>query len=419
VSLRSWKSQSNVEQLLRASRSDAPDELVNRLTNLIPSARSTFRMPRAAVAGGLSTLLLAGLAAVGGVSYAATSVAHIFHASNADLGTKMALAVRQHIAATNQYGGVTVSDNTKSAPTPASTAGSVQVAVPATGAGASTPVQVAVNWTPATFSSPVTVSVDPTPPSVTSTALLGGNGGNQLVQIVVTDPSGNPVTTLSSPLDVTFANPPAGFVPVISENGIDFKQVPKLDGTTLPCAGDSSVVVADCDGYYVDSFGTFHILTMHLTIFAVLYKANVTTSETGKTLPKAGSGLFGDPTRNHTGAPVLKQISTTIAPKPAASGTDLVPFAFSVDEQASTYISIFNSKNNAITIERNGSVVRGARYTGNPSTSLHFLVLRPGTINTDLRVPTTQLKTGQTYKIRVTAVDFDGQKVAQYVTFKA
>jgi hypothetical protein len=66
----------DLENELRAARPEAPAELVSALTERVaaepPSRRGAFRL---AFAGGLTVTMLVGLAAVGGVSYAATAAA--------------------------------------------------------------------------------------------------------------------------------------------------------------------------------------------------------------------------------------------------------------------------------------------------------------------------------------------------------
>jgi hypothetical protein len=351
----------------------------------------------------LTGVMLGGLAAVGGLGFAASQIAHAGSSAKVDFGHKLAAINLASSAAADQYGGVTVSSNTVSTSAIEGSAGGVATEVPGTSQA------VVVNWDAATFTEPVTVHVDPTPPPQTSSALVGS--GNQLISIVVTNASGQVVHDLSSPIDITFKNPPPNFVPVISTDGVNFRAVPLLSGTTLP-AGQS-------DGYYVAADGSIHILTMHLTVFAVLYKANINVSETGRKTPQAGSGIFGDPTRNHTGAPKLNQVGTTITPSTSPAGATYVPFTYYVDEQAATWIAIFDSNGKAVDISRTGTYVRGHRYSGTPVKNLHLVILRPGQIKTMLRIPKGVLIAGHTYKIRVTAVDFDGHKTVAYATFKA
>ena len=62
---------------------------------------------------------------------------------------------------------------------------------------------------------------------------------------------------------------------------------------------------------------------------------------------------------------------------------------------------------------------RSELWKGTPVKTLHVVILRPGTIKTGLRIPAGALQPGATYKIRVTAIDFDGPKTVNYVTFTA
>jgi hypothetical protein len=453
VNIRWWNDNSKLEARLRAARPEAPDELVRSLSARARRGRGLRPAPRIAFAGLASAVMLVGLAAVGGIGRAASEIVHVVRISTGQtnvFGHRMALHVVTFSAANDQYGGgggggggnsgggggggggnsgggggggggggpagggnpgnngnngnngnQTHGNTTSQANTP----GSVSVAAPA-GAGS-----VDVTWPAGTFSSTVVVTADSAPPQVTSSALIGGRSGdNQLVSIVATNASGTVVHELAKPLDVLFSNPPKNFVPVISTDGVNFRAVAKITGPDLP-AGQQ-------DGYYVDAQGNIHILTRHLTIFAVLYSANVDVSESGKKTPQAGSGLFGDPTRNHVGAPVLEQVGQIGTPK-TVKGARVVPFTFFVDEQAATYVSIFDADGNRVTIERNGTKIRGHRYTGTPVKTLHLAILRPGTIRTALRIPSRLLKAGEKYRIRVTAIDFDGHKTINYVEFTA
>jgi hypothetical protein len=357
------------------------------------------------MAGVATAVMLVGLAAIGGVGRAANELSHIARVATGQtnsFGTRLAVGVNSTSAANAQYGGRPVSPATVSKTGDPGQSGNITV----TSASPSGGHTVSVTWDKSSFTAPVVVHADPTPPDLTSSALIGS--GNQVMSIVVTDTSGNAVHQLAAPLAVRFANPPKNFVPGVSEDGVNFRLLTKLDGTTLPDGQQ--------DGYYVDTNGDVIVLTRHLTFFAVLYTANITTSETGKTLPQAGSGKFGDPTRNHTGAPVLKQVGSKIAPQASLQSTK-VPFDFSVDEQAAVYISIYDAKGNPVMIRTTGTLVRGHRYSGKAVHALHLVILRPGQINTLLNVAPGTFKAGQTYKIRITAVDFDGHKVTEYTTF--
>lgn len=259
------------------------------------------------------------------------------------------------------------------------------------------------------FAGPVAIHLDPTP-LATATSLFGS--GNQTMSIVLTTLNGTPIHQLAAPLEILFKNPAPGFVPAFSTDGVTFRAIPLIEdgGTTLPADWP--------DGYFVDSDGTVHLLTRHVTVFAVLFKANIKVSANGRKLPAAGSGLFGDPTRNHPGAPILKRVGTgAVTPRPVTGGV-VVPLTFFVSKQAATYFGIVDPSGTPILLMRNGSSIRGTKLTGNKMRSIHVVILRPGTIASDLR-SAELLKVGQTYKLRIAAVDIDGNKTVSFVPFKA
>jgi hypothetical protein len=404
-----WKKGSNSEQLLRAARPEAPESLVQRLAlQATPTRRAGA--PRFALAGVATAAMLVGLAAVGGVSYAANEVAHIASVATGHtnhFGKRLAIAINTSSAANDQYGGQQTSSQTQSKPAAPNTSGAISVQ-PSGASGPGGPTIVSVDWGTTTFAAPVFVHVDPAPPAVTSSALVGV--GNQIVSIIVTDSSGQAIHQLAAPLAIRFSNPPKNFVPVVSTDGVNFRALTLITGTEL--TADQQ------DGYYVDTNGDIVVLTRHLTLFAVLYKANITTSESGRQAPQAGSGAFGDPTRNHTGAPVLQQVGSTITPH--SNGTAVhVPFTFHVDEQAAIFISIYDAKGNPLWINKTGTFVRLHPYAGKAVHTLHLVILRPGQIKTLLKVAEGALVPGQKYKIRITAQDFDGHKVTEFTTFTA
>jgi hypothetical protein len=416
--MKSWRFSRTEDELgraLRAHAPSAPDELVQRLAARASATRPrTFHVPRLAGAGALTAAMLVGVAAVGGISYAATQVTQLAHrvkVQHVSMGAAMTKVPQFSTSAQAQYGGITVSDNTVSTVVaPSVGAQTVAVTTPgATGAtGANAPAALVTISAAATGNKAVVVHVDPTPPA-TSTPLVGLR--NQLISVVITDPAtGQAVHNLSAPIDITLRNPPKGYAPVTSEDGVAFRAIPLLKGTTLP--------EGQQDGYFLDADGTIHILTRHVTVFAAVFKANIRVSETGKTTPEAGSGLFGDPTRNHTGAPALAQVGDSIAPLKRSFAT-FVPFTFHVDEQANMSVAIYDAKGKAVKIDENGTRVRGAKYKGSMVKALPLSILRPGQIKTLLKVPNGMLKAGKTYKIRVAATDFDGHQVVQFVSFKA
>jgi hypothetical protein len=335
-------------------------------------------------------------------------------------GTHLAVQMDSQSAARAQYNPPTsTSGNTTTATVPANTSSTITAGGASVTLTSSTPVKAAVT--------------SGLPSSSTSTATLtSGKQENKFVTVSLTDANGNQVGQLVVPLQVQLSITsttssssntalPANYAVTFSTNGTDFESIPECVNGAL---GDGQtacyIVTSPSDRSSAargsDSGPAVQILSLKPGIFGLVYKANITKSETGKTVPQAGSGKFGDPTRNHVGSPVLKQVGSKISPQTSLQSTK-VPFNFSVDEQAAVYLSIYDSKGNPVWIRTTGTKVRGHAYSGKAVHALHLVVLRPGQINTLLNVAPGTFKAGQTYKIRITAVDFDGHKVTEYTTF--
>lgn len=73
--------------------------------------------------------------------------------------------------------------------------------------------------------------------------------------------SRQPVTQLGGVMELIFRNAAPGVTPFVSNDGTAWREIPELSGTTLP-AGQP-------DGWYRDSGNTLHVLTRHLTLFAL------------------------------------------------------------------------------------------------------------------------------------------------------
>jgi hypothetical protein len=418
-----WRGRNTrTERLLRTARPAAPEDLVRRLAaQATPMRRPQSR--RFAMAGVATAVMLVGLAAIGGVGRAASELHHVVNVATGQthtFGTHLSVAMDAQSAARAQYNPpVTTSGNTTTATIPANTSSTI-----------TTPGGSTVTLTSSTsLKASVTNAL---PSTATSTATLtSGKIENKFVTVTLTDSSGKPVATLVTPMSVSIqvtqttssssSNTalPSNYAVTFSTDGTSFQAIPECVGGQLGAGQTACYVVAASSSDRKsgsDSGPSIQILSVKPGIFGVVYKANITQSESGRTVPQAGSGKFGDPTRNHVGAPVLKQVGSKIAPKTSLQSTK-VPFDFSVDEQAAVYISIYDAKGNPVWIRTTGTKVRGHAYSGKAVHTLHFAVLRPGRINTLLNVPAGTFKAGHTYKIRITAIDFDGHKVTEYTTF--
>jgi hypothetical protein len=160
----------------------------------------------------------------------------------------------------------TTSTTTTAAPPPATTtppSGGEQSAPAQPGLSGSLSVTaVTVDWTGSTFATASTLTVDSAPPL----GVTWSGSNNVVVRVVATDAAtGGAVTSFAAPLELVFANPPSGYVPVVSEDGVHFRALTRIPGPALP-AGST-------DGYFAAPDG-LHVLTLHLTIFALLSPLN-------------------------------------------------------------------------------------------------------------------------------------------------
>ena len=87
--------------------------------------------------------------------------------------------------------------------------------------------------------------------------------GTVAVTLDVTSSGGKAITSFAQPVDLTFPNAPEDFVPAYSHNGTTWTAIPVIpDPPTLPSGWS--------DGWYRDSSGSVHILTLHATDYALL-----------------------------------------------------------------------------------------------------------------------------------------------------
>ena len=118
------------------------------------------------------------------------------------------------------------------------------------------------SWPAGTFSDPVIVRID----VVTSTGVVSVPPGSLAYQVTATRiRDGSPVHVLGGVVDVQFKNAPADATPSTSEDGLGWTTVPTLPSLSLPDGQP--------DGAFRDSDNTVHILTRHLSYFALFSPA--------------------------------------------------------------------------------------------------------------------------------------------------
>jgi CheY-like chemotaxis protein len=130
-----------------------------------------------------------------------------------------------------------------------------------------------LGWQAGTFLNPVVVSLTPvisaTTPSASRPATMFGLSSaitTGAIEVKINNLSdGSPVTSFpaSNPLEIIFENGTDDAVPVLSsDGGLTYRDIPRIPGPGLPAG--------TIDGYWFDAATRkLHILTTHLTIFAV------------------------------------------------------------------------------------------------------------------------------------------------------
>jgi hypothetical protein len=142
---------------------------------------------------------------------------------------------------------------------------------------------------------------------------------------------------------------------------------------------------------------------------------------------------FGDPNHNHDGPPGLKRPD---APAPADGGTtapaplparptdtlgSVVKTTISLDEQAHLWISVIDRTGEPLLLtqhsKRGGSAV-GTPLAGPQTKFIQYAVLVPRPLDLKLRVPSNLIEKGQTYRIRIVAIDPQGNRSTVFVPFR-
>jgi hypothetical protein len=132
---------------------------------------------------------------------------------------------------------------------------------------------------------------------------------------------------------------------------------------------------------------------------------------------------WGDKNHIHTGPPGLAKGKSGEKAPPAQvkrlnTKAITVSTSVTVDEQAALYFSVLDAQGTPLLLTQKGSAV-GAGLTGPQTKSIHYVMLVPRTLSFQIRVPANLLVAGQTYSIRVIAVDADGNKTQTTIPFTA
>jgi hypothetical protein len=132
---------------------------------------------------------------------------------------------------------------------------------------------------------------------------------------------------------------------------------------------------------------------------------------------------WGDKNHIHTGPPGLAKGKPGEKAPPAQvkrlnSQAVTVSTSVTVDEQAALYFSVLDAQGNPLLLTQKGSAV-GTGLKGPQTKSIHYVMLVPRTLSFQIRIPANLLVAGQSYSIRVIAVDADGNKTQTTIPFTA
>jgi hypothetical protein len=132
---------------------------------------------------------------------------------------------------------------------------------------------------------------------------------------------------------------------------------------------------------------------------------------------------FGDPNHNHSGPPGLTKGKSGEKTPPAQTHrvgkATIVSTSITVDEQAALYFSVLDSSGNELLLTQKGSKFGTGGATGVQAKTIHYVMLVPRTLPFAIRIPANLLKPGTTYRIRIIAVDAQGNKSSTTIPFTA
>ena len=218
----------------------------------------------------------------------------------------------------------------------------------------------------------------------------------------------------------------AGLVASIAD-GLDPRRAPKAPRRQLAFAAALTVTLATA----LASVGGVSYAANAVTHAAAVAKGVVVTRVhvVGKGVTAGGDQYrpgfgFGDPNHNHTGPPGLtngkkgeKAPPTQVTPT-SDNKAVLASGQVTVDEQAALYFSVLDSAGNQLLVTQKGTKI-GGNVEGPQTKTIHYVMLVPRTIPVQIRVPANLLTKGETYRIRIIAVDAQGNKTRAFISFTA
>jgi hypothetical protein len=136
---------------------------------------------------------------------------------------------------------------------------------------------------------------------------------------------------------------------------------------------------------------------------------------------------FGDPNHNHDGPPGLTRSGGESAPplesRPAGQLAKVAGTTVTFDEQVHLYISVIDGNGTPLLLtqssKRGGTSVGGDTVTGPQTKFIQYVVRVPRAIPMGVRIPENLLREGATYRIRIVAIDPDGNRSTLLIPFRA
>lgn len=127
---------------------------------------------------------------------------------------------------------------------------------------------------------------------------------------------------------------------------------------------------------------------------------------------------FGDPNHTHTGPPGLQRaVNKPVKARRIAGGkAKLVSFRFRIDEQAALRIHVLDPIGKPMLITQKGSKI-GTPVSGPQTKTIRYTVRVPRSIPITLRIPANLLEEGETYTVRVVAIDPNGERSELLIPF--
>jgi GH25 family lysozyme M1 (1,4-beta-N-acetylmuramidase) len=295
-----------------------------------------------------------------------------------DIGATISLVVTATNSSGSQSSAAPTTGVVAAAPIPPAVTGSLAAPAGTAGAVVTADSRATATWQPGAVPAGTTVGLESivAPPSLAGTALSLTVGGAQ--------------ATLSWPIDIAYASPPAGQVVGFSRDGRTWTAVPPITSTTLQGA--------QLQGTYTAA-GVLHVLTRQAGRVA-LFKP----------------GKWGDPSRVSPRTPVVRRVTPLRVTRQRDGALQLVT-RLSTSSQAHVDAAVLQTNGRQPWILKRGSQLASPLGAGSTHRA-QALVLQSGSFPTKLRLAARALPHRALVRLRVTATDPWGRSGAFTISFR-